>query len=115
MRSRFLCAAVIGLVTFAASRDDNPWCLLSRALILLRVAAGAVRSGMSAAGVLGAPELASWAHALSLERSLVGAALDDLHDLWDDIEVALAASAPADEMLRRLETSERVALWAVAA
>jgi hypothetical protein len=108
-------AADAPLVTFAAARDDNPWCLLSRALILLRVAAGAVRGGMSAAGVLGAPELADWAHALSLERSLVGAAVDDLHDLWEDIEVALAASAPADEMLRRLETSERVALWALAA
>jgi hypothetical protein len=29
--------------------------------------------------------------------------------------VALAAATPADEMLRRLETSERVALWALAA
>jgi hypothetical protein len=108
-------AADAQLVTFAATRDDNPWCLLSRALILLRVAAGAVRRGMGAAGVLGAPELADWAHALSLERSLVDSAVDDLHDLWEDIEVALAAAAPAEEMLRRLETSERVALWAVAA
>jgi hypothetical protein len=106
------------LVTFAATRDDNPWCLLSRALILLRVAAGAVRNGMTAAGVIGAPELAGWAHALALERNLVDAAVDDLHDLWDDIEVALdhlAQVSGTQAMLRQLETSERVALWAVAA
>jgi hypothetical protein len=110
------------LVHFAATRSDNPWCLLSRALILLRVAAGAVRHGMGAAGVIGAPELAEWAHALSLERSLVAAAVDDLHDLWEDIEVALdhlAARPPptpwTQSMLRQLETSERVALWALAA
>jgi hypothetical protein len=77
---------------------------------------------MRAAGVIGADELAAWAHALSLERSLVEAAVDDLHDLWDDIEVALdhlAGRPPpgphTHSMLRQLETSERVALWAVAA
>lgn len=110
------------LVRFAATRSDNPWCLLSRALILLRVAAGAVRNGMRSAGVIGAPELAAWAHALALERSLVNTAVDDLHDLWEDIEVALdhladrtAPGPDTHSMLRRLETSERVALWAVAA
>jgi hypothetical protein len=110
------------LVAFAALRDDNPWCLLSRALVLLRVAAGAVRNGMRAAGALGAPELAEWARALSGERGLVDIAVDDPHDLWDDIEVALdhlagcpAPSGQTQSMLRRLETSERVALWALAA
>jgi hypothetical protein len=115
-------AADAPLVRFAATRSDHPWCLLSRALILLRVAAGAVRHGMRAAGVLGAPELADWARALSLERSLADAAVDDLHDLWADIEAALdhlAGGGPpgphTHSMLRQLETSERVALWAVAA
>jgi hypothetical protein len=77
---------------------------------------------MGAAGVIGAPEIEDWARALSLERSLVEAAVDDLHDLWEDIEVALdhLGARPAltpwtHSMLRRLETSERVALWAVAA
>jgi hypothetical protein len=68
--------------------------------------------------VIGAPELADWAHALSLERSLVDVAVEDLHDLWADIELALDRLAHADSrqsMLRQLETSERVALWAVAA
>jgi hypothetical protein len=81
-----------------------------------------VRNGLGAAGVIGAPELEAWARALSLERSLVDTAVDDLHDLWDDIAVALdhlaARPAPTScthSMLRRLETSERVALWALAA
>jgi hypothetical protein len=77
---------------------------------------------MSTAGLVGAPEIEAWAKALIRERSLVDSTVDDLNDLWDDIQLALdhlASCPPMTEythfMLRQLETSERVALWALAA
>ena len=62
-----------------------------------------------------------WVQAVIAERGLADSSVA-AEDLWSDIEVAvdhLAGSPPMDDtthhMLRQLETSERIALWALAA
>lgn len=119
---RQLAAAAPDLVRFALDDGVEPWHVLSRACLLLRLATGAVTQAMAVGGV-DCSDMVDWGLRLAAERRLTDSADDiELLDLWADIDVALqdrasAASLgmPRDAPLRQLETTERVAIWALAA
>jgi hypothetical protein len=108
--------------------------IISRAVLLLRVAAGSVADQLQSATFDNAA-LRFWWEAIGEARGLWGggSAPEDLQDLWKDIEDTLteidtakaasttafdsffALSASPDPDLRRLCSTERVALWSLCA
>ena len=110
------------VVKFAGDTSPAPWATMARAVVLLRVATGAVRRELDAAGV---PRggFADWADVVANERMLWDLApVASPLDLWGDIDLALdhmsTCPPPYDDTqssLRVLETVERVALWSLAA
>lgn len=91
--------------------------VIGRALILLRIAAAAVRMGLRTEGIADR-DLDAWASGLARERGFpeVG---PDWRDLWADVDFALEEVAEADfaheRPQRAFEDFERVALWTIAA
>ena len=110
------------VMRFARDRTTAPWSTMARAVVLLRLATGAVRLQLDAAGVPRG-SFADWADQVAEERRLWDLGpVDSPVDLWGDVDLAVEhmATCPeplgdTDSSLRVLETGERVALWSLAA
>lgn len=112
----------VAVVRFAADAAPAPWATMARAVVLLRLATGAVRLELNAVGVP-RDNFADWADIVAAERSLwdVSPPASPV-DLWSDVDLAVdhmsTCPPPYDDTqssLRVLETVERVALWSLAA
>lgn len=106
---------------YAGMPDAPPWAIASRALILLRIAAGSVLRNLRASGEAYDQQLDTWAQEVIKERHLAPATPVAVEDLWADIDDAITSVRTEPEFsmrhehgLRQLETSERILLWAVA-